>query len=183
MAYTLEQFTDDCRDILKGKQDRAALEKVRDRLEVLLKDDDFVAEYCGPDAPPGPSLLYEDPELGFHVLGYAMSNPHESLPHDHGESWAVYGQAAEYTDMTEWERLDDGTEEGKARIEPGKRYRLERGQAGIFDDYAIHSISYPAGARFVRITGVDLDSIRRARFNPDEETMVVEYRNTLKDAR
>ena len=35
----------------------------------------------------------------------------------------------------------------------------------------------------MRITGVDLDSIKRARFNPDEGTMVVEYRNTLKDAR
>ena len=91
MSYTLEQFTDDCRDILKGTQDRAALEQVRGR--------------------------------------------------------------------------------------------LERGQTGIFDDYAIHSISYPAGARFVRITGVDLDSIRRGRFNPEDETMVVEYRNTLKDAR
>lgn len=183
MGYTLEQFTDDCRDILKGKQDRAALEKVRDRLEALLKDDAFVAEYCGPDATPGPSLLYEDPELGFHVLGYAMSDPHESLPHDHGESWAVYGQAAEHTDMTEWSRLDDGTEEGKAKLEATRSYRLEPGQAGIFDDYAIHSIAYPAGARFVRITGVDLDRIKRARFDLKAETMVVEYRNTLKDAR
>jgi len=34
-----------------------------------------------------------------------------------------------------------------------------------------------------RITGVDLDAIKRARFNPGEETMVVEFRNTLKDAR
>jgi len=183
MGYTLEQFTDDCREILKGRQDRAALEKVRGKLETLLKDDAFVARYCGPDATPGPSLLYEDPELGFQVLGYAMGNPRESVPHDHGASWAVYGQAAAYTDMTEWERLDDGTEEGKAQLEPVKKYRLERGQAGIFSDYAIHSISYPGGARFVRVTGVDLDSIKRARFNPEAETMVVEFRNTLQDAR
>lgn len=183
MGYTLQQFTDDCRDILKGKQDRAALEQVRDRLEALLKDDAFFAQYCGPDAVPGPSLLYQDPELGFHMLGYAMSDPHESQPHDHGSSWAVYGQAAEYTDMTEWSRLDDGTEQGKARLEATRRYRLEPGQAGIFDDYAIHSIAYPAGARFVRITGVDLDRIKRARFDLKAETMVVEYRNTLKDAR
>jgi len=183
MGYTLEQFTDDCRDILKGTQDRAALEQVRDRLEALLKDDAFVARYCGPDAAPGPSLLYQDPELGFHVLGYAMSDPHESQPHDHGASWAVYGQAAEYTDMTEWRRLDDGTEAGKARLEATGSYRLEPGQAGIFDDHAIHSIAYPAGGRFVRITGVDLDRIKRARFDLKAETMVVEYRNTLKDAR
>jgi len=183
MSDTLKQFTDDCRDILRGKQDRAALEKVRDRLEALLKDDGFVAEYCGPDAAPGPSLLHRDAELGFHVLGYAMSAPHESPPHDHGSSWAVYGQAAAYTDMTEWGRLDDGAEAGKARIEATGHYRLERGQAGIFDNFAIHSIAYPAGARFVRITGVDLETIKRARFDPEAETVVVEYRNALKDAR
>lgn len=182
MGYTLEQFTGDCREILKGGEDRAALEKVRDRLEALLKDDDFVAAHCGPDAKPGATLLYEDPELGFQVLGYAMRNARESTPHDHGESWAVYGQAVEYTEMTEWDRLDDGTVEGKARIEPRRRYRLERGEAGIFDDYAIHSIAYPSGSRFVRVTGVDLDSIRRARYDPDAGTVVVEYRKTLEGA-
>ena len=88
-----------------------------------------------------------------------------------------------HTDMTEWNRLDDGTEDGKARIETAKSYRLERGQAGIFDDHAIHSISYPAGARFVRITGVNLDTIKRGRYDPEAETVAVEFRKTLQGAR
>ena len=37
---------------------------------------------------------------------------------------------------------------------------MERGQSGIFQDRAIHSIAYPAGARFIRVTGTNLENIR-----------------------
>jgi hypothetical protein len=43
--------------------------------------------------PPGRHTLYEDPELGFVVLSHVNAKAAKSPPHDHGASWAIYGQA------------------------------------------------------------------------------------------
>ena len=39
------------------------------------------------------------------------------------------------------------------------------GHAGIYQDGKIHSIDYPDNARFVRVTGTNLDQITRVRFD------------------
>ena len=46
-----------------------------------------------------------------------------------------------------------------------KKYRLNPGQAGIYQDGTIHSIDYPDHARFMRVTGTNLDKIDRVRFD------------------
>lgn len=111
-----------------------------------------------------------------------MGGAYEGGPHDHGSSWAIYGQAVRYTDMTEWARVDDGSKDGFAKIEKAREYRLERGDAGIFDDHKIHSISYPSGARFLRVTGVDLSTIKRARFNTKNNTVSLTRRRNFSGA-
>jgi hypothetical protein len=67
--------------------------------------------------------------------------------------------------MTEWEREDDGRDPQHAKLKPVKKYRLMPGQAGIYQDGRIHSIDYPDNARFVRVTGTNLDRIQRVRFD------------------
>ena len=163
MAYNLDQFISDCRTILTRDPGRAGREEVRLKLERLLSDRDFIEKYCGEAVPRGLQVLYEDPELGFQVLAHINDKARVSPPHDHGESWAIYGQATHYTDMTEWERKDDDA--GKAKLEPVKKYRLMPGHAGIYQDGTIHSIDYPDYARFIRVTGTNLDKIERARFD------------------
>ena len=103
------------------------------------------------EAPRGLHVLYEDPELGFQVLAHINDKARVSPPHDHGNSWAIYGQATHYTDMTEWEREDDGRDPQHAKLKPVKKYRLMPGHAGIYQDGKIHSIDYPDHARFVRV--------------------------------
>ena len=88
-------------------------------------------------------MLYEDPKLGFQILAHINDKARVSPPHDHGASWAIYGQATHYTDMIEWEREDDGTIPDKAKLKPVKKYRLMPGHAGIYQDGTIHSIDYP----------------------------------------
>jgi hypothetical protein len=51
----------------------------------------------------------------------------EVLPHDHGSSWVIYGQAVKYTDMSEFRLLDGGNGAGEAKLEQVKSYRLEPG--------------------------------------------------------
>jgi len=164
MAYQLDQFTSDCHDILARDPGPAGREQVRRKLEELLQNQDFVRHYCV-DAEKGLHLLYEDRELGFQVLAHLNEKPRVSPPHDHGKSWAIYGQATEYTDMTEFARLDDGSDPTHGTLEVAKQYRLMPGHAGIFQDGKIHAINYPAKSCFVRVTGTNLDRIPRIMFD------------------
>jgi hypothetical protein len=165
MAYNLDQFVADCRAILKRDPGPGGREEVRSRLERLLANRDFVERYCGDTVPRGLKVLYEDPELGFQILAHINDKARVSPPHDHGASWAIYGQATHYTDMIEWEREDDPSDPEHAKLKPAKRYRLLPGQAGIYQDGKIHSIDYPERARFIRVTGTNLDRIDRVRFD------------------
>jgi predicted metal-dependent enzyme (double-stranded beta helix superfamily) len=165
MAYDLDQFIADCRATLKRDPGPAGRETVRLNLERLLTNQEFINEYCGDDQPRGLKLLYEDKDLGFQVLAHINDKARVSPPHDHGHSWAIYGQATKYTDMIEWEREDDGADPKHAKLKPVKKYRLNPGHAGIYQDGKIHSIDYPDYARFVRVTGTDLDAIPRVRFD------------------
>src|ERR1700756_1634809 len=121
MPYDLDQFIADCRTSLARDPGPAGREEVRKGLERLLGNQDFVREYCGDDAPNGVKILYEDPKLGFQVLSHCYDSPRASPPHDHGASWAIYGQAAKYTDMTEWERTEKGDPRGHPRSKAGKK--------------------------------------------------------------
>ena len=165
MAYTLDTFVKDAQAALKTHSGPAGREQVRVLLEKLLTNKAFVDEAVGPAAPMGTRKLYEDKDLGFVVLAHCNARPHKSPPHDHGSSWAVYGQAIKYTDMSEYKRLDGGEGEGEAKLEKVKSYRLEPGHAGVYDVGAIHAIDYPEGSRFVRVTGRDLDYVQRLKFD------------------
>jgi predicted metal-dependent enzyme (double-stranded beta helix superfamily) len=164
MSYDLDRFIADCRAFLTRDSGPQGREQVRLHLERLLNNPDFVRAYCADDAPRGLKLLYEDPELGFQILAHLYDKARVSPPHDHGASWAIYGQASKYTDMIEWER-EDGNDPKHAELRPAKKYRLEPGHAGIYQDGTIHSIDYPDRAVFVRVTGTNLDNINRIRID------------------
>lgn len=163
MSYDLDQFIADCRKFLARDPGPNGREQVRSHLERLLNNPDFVRTHCADDAPRGLKVLYEDPALGFQILAHLNDKARVSPPHDHGASWAIYGQASKYTDMIEWEREDDGADPRHAKLKPAKKYRLAPGHAGIYEDGKIHSIDYPDRAVFVRVTGTNLDRINRIR--------------------
>ncbi len=172
MPYSFEQFCADCRDSLKSPPGEAGREAVRANLENLLKDADFIAAQCGDGAEPGIRTIYRDEETGYNVLVHVYEAGKTGPPHDHGKSWAVYGQAAQYTDMTKWRLLDDSSD-GKADLEQHGTIRLEPGMAGKFEPGDIHSIHFPDGAKFVRVTGTDLDAIPTRRFDPQNQTVKI----------
>jgi len=165
MAYDLDQFIVDCCSALARDSGPPGREQVRANLERLLANTDFVREYCGDDVPRGLKVLYEDPKLGFQILAHVNDKARVTPPHDHGASWAIYGQATKYTDMIEWAREDDGKDPKHAKLKPVKKYRLTPGKVGIYQNGAIHSIDYPDYARFIRVTGTDLDKIDRIRID------------------
>ena len=169
-AYSLDAFCTDCRkNVTKGQAGR---ERVRQDVEKLLAQPEFVAEYFAADAEAGIKVLYTDEETGFQVLAHVYADGKQSPPHDHGHSWAIYGQAIGHTDMIVWRRVDDGTEGGNAALEVDKTYRLDPPTAGTFEPGEIHSIKFDDGARFLRVTGTDLKKIATRRFDLETKTVL-----------
>ena len=173
MAYSLDEFYTDARTALKEKPGPAARQAVRSALERLLQNKAFIAECCSPDAKPGIQVIHRCPETGYNVLVHVYERGKAGPPHDHGDSWAVYGQAAGHTVMTTWKRVDDGHEKGHAELKEDKSFRLDPGMAGVFEPSEIHSIEISDGSRFVRVTGTDLNKIDTLVFNPQAQTVGV----------
>jgi predicted metal-dependent enzyme (double-stranded beta helix superfamily) len=168
MVYTLEAFIVDAQTSLRRDPGPKGREAVRAGLERLLANPDFIATVRGFDPAEKVRLLHADKELGFRILAHVSRPSQEHAPHNHGKSWAIYGQVSNYTDMTEWVRgIGKGPQAG---IKIAKQYRLSPGQAGIYENGAIHSVSHPDGGRIIRITGTDLDKIDRERFDPKTGT-------------
>ena len=167
MSYSLDDFCSDGRDLMARNNNREGRDKMRQNLEKLLVDADFQAEYLEHDRTTGLEQIYEDPDYGFCVLIYNMDEPRTSPPHDHGSSWAVYGQAREHTDMTVWRRTDPDGGDDKANLEAVETFRLTPGKAGLFDIGDIHSIDYPAKAKFVRVTGTDMNAETRLVYDTE----------------
>jgi predicted metal-dependent enzyme (double-stranded beta helix superfamily) len=168
MSYDFDQFITDVRAALRRGSGAAELQEVRRGLAQLLANGGFVDRTCGSGAAGGLHRLHVDDELGFEVLAHVNEKARRSPPHDHGSSWAIYGQAVGYTDMTEYRRVDDGRDADRAKLEQTRRYRLNPGEVGIFAGSVIHAIDYPDKSRFIRVTGTNLDSIERVAY--DEQT-------------
>jgi len=178
MSYSLHEFCAEAHATLAVSDDHNGRETIRQKLELLLQDAAFRSTYIAPEDDSGVTQIYQDPELKFCVLTYNMVQPRTSPPHDHGNSWAVYGQASGHTDMTLWSAVD-GNDDEHSRIEPVKKFRLEPGQAGLFDVHEIHSIQYTEGAKFVRVTGVDMAQEARRVYDPETGTVrVIEHVGT-----
>lgn len=173
MSYSFEQFCTETRDALKDDNGPEGHETVRQNLEKLLAVPDFIDAECGPGAEPGIRTIYQDAETGFNVLVHIYQTGKSGPPHDHGASWAIYGQVTEWTDMTIWTRKDDGAAEGLADLEKQNSFRIEPGKAGKFDVGDIHSIDFPDGSKFVRVTGTDLSAIQTNRFNAETKSVTV----------
>ena len=163
--YDLEDFCSDVKTALSTQDGEQARESIRKKLEKLLINEEFVSTHCHKDAKIGVHILYQDDELGFMVLNHVINKGRKSPPHDHGESWAIYGQAVGHTDMSEFDRLDNESKKGIAELKMVSEYRLTPGFAGMFGPRQIHAIHFVEGSRFIRITGTDLSRIATRKFD------------------
>lgn len=165
MGYSLQDFSRDARDILKTGSTRSHVERVKGHMERLLVDPQFLKEHFGDKQPFGLHRIYIDKDLGFEVMTYRYNEPRKGQPHDHGDSWAIYGQVAEYTEMTLWDRTDDGADPDYAKLKQKGNYRLNPGKAGVYFGRELHSTATPVNTRYLRITGTDLENIERLRID------------------
>ena len=164
MTITLEQFSNQAHQILKANDDDDAREQVTQLLENLLENQDFVAKHCGPDREAGVEEIFRDPETDFRVVVRTYNADRTTPPHDHGSSWAIYGIAVGYTDITIWNKTGEENEEGKKTTEPVDKYRIHPPESRPFHPGDIHSIHFSGGARVVQVTGTDLAEANQVRY-------------------
>jgi predicted metal-dependent enzyme (double-stranded beta helix superfamily) len=165
MGYTLEQFAEGCRRLLQADPTPAGRREVCALVEEVLKDEAFLRRHLGDDVPER-KILYEDPTLGFCILAHVYHGAKESQPHDHGPSWAIYGQARGETEMTDWERVTPAAEDRPGKVRRRQTYNLKPGMAHVYNEGDLHSPRRAGPTRLIRIEGQNMDRVRRLRYEP-----------------
>jgi len=163
MGYTLAQFSDACHGILAADPGVEGRKKVGALVQEVLKDDAFVAAHLGDDVPER-KILYEDPELRFCILAHVNHGARESKPHDHGPSWAIYGQVRGETVMSDWALVEPAAEDRPGKVRLVKKYTLKPGAAHIYNEGDLHSPSRSGLTKLIRIEGRNLEKIRRLAY-------------------
>jgi hypothetical protein len=163
MGYTLEQFSSECHRILTEDPGVAGRKKVCALVQDVLKDEEFVATHLHDDVPER-KILYEDPQLGFCILGHVNRGAKESKPHDHGPTWAIYGQARGNTIMSDWALLEPASEDKPGKVRLVKEYALVPGDAYLYNEGDLHSPRREGSTRLIRIEGRNVEKIRRLAY-------------------
>lgn len=163
MTTTLEQFAAECHTLLQAEPGPSGRRKICMLLEDLLRDPGFVQQ-CIRDDTPERKVLYEDRELGFCILAHNYKHAKDSPPHDHGPSWAIYGQAKGETEMTDYELVAPAAEgkPGKARLL--RTYKLTPGAAYLYNEGDLHSPRRRGPTQLIRVEGMNMDRIKRLKF-------------------
>jgi hypothetical protein len=163
MTATLQQFAAECRTILQSEPGPSGRRQICMKLEQLLRDRAFVAASLS-DATPERQVVYEDPDLGFCVLAHSYKGPKDSPPHDHGPSWAIYGQAEGETEMTDYELVAAPADGKPGKARPVRTYKLTPGAAYLYNEGDLHSPRRRGPTRLIRIEGMNMDRIKRLKF-------------------
>ena len=160
MGYTLEQFSADCHRVLAADPGPEGRKQVCALVQKACADAVFVRQHL-PDDAPERKILYEDPELGFCILGHVNNGAKQSPPHDHGPTWAIYGQAMGETVMTDWAKVSPASEGQTGKVRHIRDYTLTPGSAYVYNEGDLHSPRRDASTKLIRIEGRNVEKIRR----------------------
>jgi predicted metal-dependent enzyme (double-stranded beta helix superfamily) len=172
MRYTIDELAAGIRDILTSNPGRSGKEAICRLVSEAVGDAEFVARYLQSREAGGDprEVLYEDPELGFCICGHVYSGEAIGKPHDHGPSWAIYGQAEGETEMTDWKIVKPGSGDEPTLVEPERTYRMKPGDVRYYDVGDIHSPHREKPVKLLRIEGENLDHIQRSSIRANTGT-------------
>ena len=116
--------------------------------------------------------LYTDPNHLFCIRPTHQRSTTSRQPHDHGElGWAVYGILTGETVQQIYERLDDGSEPGRARLRPLPPIRQRAGEAIIIPVGAPHAILTRTENWSVVIRSREMETMWRNWYDADAGTV------------
>lgn len=161
MSYNLENFAAELKQILTTQPNAAGRESARKLLETALAQPQFVDSVLTPQRNLEREIVYQDSELGFCICAHVYAGAKTSNPHDHGPTWAIYGQAEGQTEMSDWRVVEPAANNQPARVEHLKTYNLQPGDAHLYDIGDIHSPRRDGPTKLIRIEGQDTDKVER----------------------
>ncbi|MDJ0683864.1 MAG: hypothetical protein QNJ84_04135 [Alphaproteobacteria bacterium] len=161
MTYRLEDLAADCREALRTGETPDALAAVKASVTRALSDPDFLAAHLGPENTANRSVLYEDPDLGFAICAHVYTGHAMGEPHDHGPTWAIYGQAEGVTEMTDWRVVAPAADGTPAKVAQANSYRLNPGDVHVYPTGAVHAPLRDGPTKLLRVEGQNTDRIAR----------------------
>ena len=81
----------------------------------------------------------EDPRPDHRPHPRKDLRPGDSAPHDHGPTWAIYGQATGETIMTDWEKVAEPNGDTPGQVRRVRDYKLTPGMAYAYEPGVLHS--------------------------------------------
>ena len=163
MGHTLDSFAKACSAAVSADPGPGGRQKVCDLVREVLKDPGFVAANIPLDGPERKVLL-EDPIHKFAILAHSFHGAKDSTPHDHGPTWAIYGQATGQTIMTDWEKLAAPSADQPGTVRKIRDYALAPGMAYLYEPGVLHSPRRDASTTLLRIEGFDLSNYKRDKY-------------------
>ncbi len=163
MHTSIEQFGKAAHDALKAKPGPAGRTAVCAMLRELLTNTELMNRTFDENSPER-KILYEDPELGFCVIAHYYRGAKESTPHDHGPSWAIYGQVSGETKMFDWQLVSPASAEVPGKVKYKKDYVLKPGIAHVYNEGDLHSPSRAGSTRLIRIEGTNMEKVKRFKY-------------------
>jgi hypothetical protein len=164
MGHTLEEFAASCKAALSADPGPAGRQKVVEALKPVLTDKEFIEKWLGGDDNPERKVIYEDPDLGFCICAHVYRGAKSSNPHDHGSSWAIYGQAIGETEMTDWDKLSEPSGDQPGKVKANRVYKLVPGDAYLYNEGDLHSPRRESETRLIRIEGTDMSKVKRDKY-------------------
>lgn len=165
---SFERYIQEVRSMWSSGSDPQLPFKVKEAMENLFAstspDEPWMEELIREGKPS--KELYRDPDYGFIQMGHVHPKGHGNLPHDHGPCWVVYGAYRGLTEITLYERTDNGKDAGKAtlakkdlhKLGPHVVYPYLTGQI-----HSTHAVETPAVV--FRFLSADLNQVQRRRYN------------------
>ena len=100
----------------------------------------------------------------FRSIAHNYEGPKTSDPHDHGPSWAIYGQARGETAMNDWSLLEAASEQKPGKVKHVRTYKLTPGVAHLYNEGDLHSPTRDASTKLIRIEGMDMTTVKRFKY-------------------
>ena len=163
MSKVLNSLVKDCHQILSENSGPKGREKIASLLAKLLSNPKNV-DALVPLSTGERELLYKDRDLGFCILAHNYQGTKTSPPHDHGPSWAIYGQARGKTIMSDYNKVESASYKKPGKVKVSCTYDLSPGDVHVYNEGDLHSPARNGPTSLVRIEGTDMSEVKRFRY-------------------
>ena len=137
---SLQPLVDELRTIWAAESDvEQRMRKAKPAIERFIVQPEFRERTrAWPLTPRQNLLFYQDPDYGFVLNGTCRKAGHPGGPHDHAHAWTLYAVVDGVEAIERYERLDDGSRAGYAKVRHVSTTPSSSGDVDFVEPFAIH---------------------------------------------